>query len=151
MLQTGGVDTSLQSSILLSSIEPSFAVWSLPWLFSCYTDLDSILACARALNMLNNLKRNNLIGLAYRHNGFRQLTNQVRAVKQPTDMSQLKIRVPVIRMYIDIFSAPRANRTAMNFGEVFVGLQQGTIDDQENHLSVIQSASLSEIQRYLTI
>jgi TRAP-type transport system periplasmic protein len=151
MVQTGGIDVSLESSILLSGIDPAFAAWSLPWLFKDYGDADTVLASDVGREMLQGLEQKNLVGLAYGHNGLRQITNSLRPISAPQDLHGMKIRVPAIPMYLDIFRALGADATVMNFGEVFVGLQQGTIDGQENPLSVIRSARLHEVQDHLTI
>jgi len=63
----------------------------------------------------------------------------------------MKIRVPGIRMYIDIFKLLGADPSSMNFGELFTALAQKTMDGQENPLSVIISSRLYEVQRYLTV
>jgi TRAP-type C4-dicarboxylate transport system substrate-binding protein len=63
----------------------------------------------------------------------------------------MKVRVPGIRMYIDVFKLFEADPSSMNFAEVFTALAQGTMDGQENPLSVIFSSRLYEVQKYLTI
>ena len=151
MVQSGTIEASFESSILLSGIEPAFSVWSLPWLFENYAAADSALLGEPGREMLALLESRGLVGLGYGHNGFRQLTNGRRPVRTPEDVAGLKIRVPAISMYLDVFRALGADPSPMNFGEVFLALQQGTIDGQENPLSVIHSARLYEVQDYLTI
>jgi TRAP-type transport system periplasmic protein len=151
MVQKGGIDASFESSILLSGIEPAFSVWSLPWLFDGYAAADSMLLGHPGTAMLTLLEAKGLVGLGYGHNGFRQLTNSVRPVRRPSDLRGMKVRVPAISMYLDVFRELGADPSPMNFGEVFVALQQGTIDGQENPLPVIQSARLAEVQKHLSI
>ncbi len=132
MVQSGTIEASFESSILLSGIEPAFSVWSLPWLFDDYAAADSALLGEPGMEMLALLEERGLVGLGYGHNGFRQLTNSARPVRAPADLAGLKIRVPAISMYLDVFRALGADPSPMNFGEVFLALQQGTIDGQEN-------------------
>ena len=56
-----------------------------------------------------------------------------------------------MKMYISLFKAMGADPTSMSFSEVFTSLQQGTIDGQENPISVIYTSKLNEVQKYMTI
>jgi len=151
MLQSGVIDISLESSILLSLIEPRMSVLSLPWLFDDYEEAERICDGPLGSELLDLLPQKGIIGLAYGVNGFRQLTNSRRPVEKPSDLRGLKIRIPGIRMYIDVFKHFGADPSSMNFAEVFTALAQGTMDGQENPLSVIFSARLYEVQKYLTL
>ena len=151
MVQSGVIDMSFESSILLSLIEPSMSVVSLPWLFDSYGGVNSVLDGDPGDELLSRLPEKGLVGLAWGANGFRQLTNNRNPVRTPEDMTAMKIRVPSIKMYIDIFQLLGADPSSMNFGELFTALAQGTMDGQENPLSVINSKRLYEVQDYLTI
>ena len=151
MVQSGVIDISLESSILLSLIEPRMSVLSMPWLFDDYEQANKILDGALGNELLEMLPEKGLVGLAYGANGFRQITNSKNPINRPEDISALKIRVPAIKMYIDIFKMLGADPSSMNFGEVPTALAQGTMDGQENPLSVIFSARLYEVQKYLTV
>ncbi|WP_224654283.1 TRAP transporter substrate-binding protein DctP, partial [Escherichia coli] len=70
--------------------------------------------------------------LGFGENGFRQLTNSKQEIKSPADMKGMKIRIPGINMYTDLYRALGADPTTMAFSEVFTSLQQGTINGQEN-------------------
>lgn len=85
------------------------------------------------------------------HNGFRQLTNSKRAVKTPEDLKGLKIRVPGSEVYMNVFREFKADPVAMSWSEVFTAIQQGTIDGQENGVSITNSAKMNEIQDYMTL
>jgi len=151
MVQSGVIDMSFESTILLSLIEPRMSVLGLPWLFEDYDHAEKVLDGPLGKEMLEMLPPKGLVGLAYGANGFRQLTNSRRAVTSPEDLTALKIRIPAIKMYIDIFKLLGADPSSMSFGEVFTALAQGTFDGQENPVSVIHSARLHEVQKYLTV
>ena len=151
MVQTGVIDISLESSILLTLIEKRMSIFSLPWLFDDYDEANRILDGPLGQHMLDVLAEKEIVGLAYGANGFRQITNSVNPIRIPEDLSGMKIRVPGIRMYIDIFKLLDADPSSMNFGELFTALAQGTMDGQENPVSVIHSSRLFEVQRYLTL
>ena len=85
------------------------------------------------------------------HNGFRQLTNSKHAVLTPDDMAGLKIRTPGSAIYQNTFTALGASPSTLNWGEVFTALQQGTIDGQENGLSITNTSGVLEVQPYVTV
>jgi len=151
MLQSGVIDLSLESSILLSLVEPRMSVLSLPWLFDGYEEANRICDGPLGGELLDALPEKGIRGLAYGVNGFRQLTNSRNPVRKLPDIADMKIRVPGIRMYIDVFKQFGADPSSMNFGELFTALAQGTMDGQENPVSVIFSSRLFEVQRYLTL
>ena len=94
----------------------------------------------------------------YREHGYRFLgiTDQgfrVMTMSQPyTDLSSIagqKIRVMENKYHIQFWKSVNANPTPMTFSEVYIGLQQGTIDAQENALPLIVTAKLYEQQKRL--
>lgn len=88
--------------------------------------------------------------IAYFARGPRDLTSN-RPIKSPDDLNGLKMRVPNVPLFVDVWSALGAQPTPMAFSEVFTSLQNGTIDAQENPLALIRSASFDEVQKYVNL
>ena len=151
MVQSGAIDCSLESNILLSILDQRWSVFSLPWLFPDHETAKAVCDGPLGDMMLATLAEKGLVGLAYGVNGFRQITNNKRPIRTPADMRDLKIRVPGIKMYIGLFQMMGADPSSMNFGELFAALRQGTMDGQENPLTVIKAAKLYEVQKHLTV
>ena len=86
--------------------------------------------------------------IAYFARGPRNLTSN-RPIKSPTDLDSLKMRVPNVPLFVDVWKALGAKPTPMAFSEVFTSLQNGTIGAQENPLALIKSASFFEVQKYV--
>ena len=86
--------------------------------------------------------------VSYWLRGPRWLTTKAE-VNAPQDLSGKKIRVPDSPVFVKSWQGLGAAPTPMAFGEVFTALQQGVIDGQENPLSLIQSAKLNEVTKYL--
>jgi len=82
--------------------------------------------------------------------GQRHVTSNVE-IKTPEDMSGLKIRVPNAPLYMMFPVAVGANPTPIAFAEVYLALQQGTVDAQENPLPTIQAKKFYEVQKYITL
>lgn len=86
--------------------------------------------------------------VAYFARGPRNLTTN-RPIKSPADLNGLKMRVPNVPLFVDVWKALGAQPTPMAFSEVFTSLQNGTIGAQENPLALIKSASFFEVQKYV--
>jgi len=150
-VQQGVTDMSFHSTIIYSIMDPKFSVVSMPWIIPNINDMDRAMAGEPGEAIKEIVRSKGIEPLAFGENGYRQLTTNRRAVRTPADMSGMKIRIPGIQMYIDLFQALGADPTAMNFAEVFTALQQGTIDGQENPLPVITTNRLYEVQDYVTL
>src|SRR3546814_8545032 len=66
-------------------------------------------------------------------------------------MQGLKMRTVENPVHIKAYKAFGINPTPMAFSEVFTALQQGTVDGQENPLSVITASKFDQVQKYLTL
>ena len=150
MVQAGTLQASLESTILLSLVDRRFSVFSMPWLFPDHETANKVCDGPAGQKMLDLLPEKMLVGLAYGVNGFRQITNNRGPIEKLEDLKALKIRVPAIKMYIDLFHLFGADPSDMNFGELVQALEQGTMDAQENPLSVIWAAKLFKVQKYVT-
>ena len=84
-------------------------------------------------------------------NGFRQITNSKHPIKVPDDLKGLKLRVPQGGWRVKMFQAYGANPSPLAFSEVFVALQTGVMDAQENPLAQIYPSRFYEVQKYLSM
>jgi tripartite ATP-independent transporter DctP family solute receptor len=89
--------------------------------------------------------------LAVWENGYRHITNSKRPIVKPEDLQGLKLRVPGGVWRVKMFQAYGATPSPMEFKEVFVALQTGVMDAQENPLAQIFSARFYEVQKYLSL
>jgi TRAP-type C4-dicarboxylate transport system substrate-binding protein len=79
------------------------------------------------------------------------MTNSKRPVNVPDDLRGLKMRTMENPIHIEAYKQFGILPTPMAFTEVFTALQQGTVDGQENPLSVITAAKLDQVQKNLTL
>ncbi len=79
------------------------------------------------------------------------MTNSKRAVNAPDDVKGLKMRTMENPIHIQAYKAFGIIPTPMAFPEVFTALQQGTVDGQENPLSVITAAKFEQVQKHLSL
>ncbi|MCE9664916.1 TRAP transporter substrate-binding protein [Halomonas sp. M5N1S17] len=149
-LRMGTVDLAAISSIM-SSVSSDFALFDLPYLVKDRDHLKRIDQEIVMTDLSKSAEDNGLKILSTWENGFRHITNSRRAVNTPEDLSGLRIRTPQSDWRTRMFSTWGANPTPMAFSEVFVGLQTGVVDGQENPLSNIYGARLHEVQEYLSL
>lgn len=89
--------------------------------------------------------------LCFWENGFRNMTNNVRPIVGPEDMKGIKFRIAPSEIRQVLFKTLNATAIPMAFAELFTGLQQGTVQGQENPLSIIQTSKFYEVQKYLSL
>src|SRR5699024_6108573 len=102
-LSKGNIDLTFNSTIIYSVLDDRFGVASAPFIFDDLEDADKAFN-GKAGEMLEEVVREkNVEPLGYGENGFRQITNDTREIKGPKDIEGLKIRIPGITMYTDLF------------------------------------------------
>ncbi|MDQ0429430.1 C4-dicarboxylate transporter DctM subunit [Planomicrobium stackebrandtii] len=150
-LAKGTIDLTFNSTIIYSILDDRFGVASAPFLFNSTEEVDPVFNGEGGEMLKGILAEKGVQALGYGQNGFRQLTNSKLEVKSPEDLKGLKIRIPGITMYTDLYRQLGTDPQTMTFSEVFTALQQGTIDGQENPIDVIHSSKLAEVQDYITM
>lgn len=150
-LQLGTVEATIVSSGTLSNFVPETGVFDIPFLFRDLAHARNVLDGPIGQEILAKFDDAGLVALAWGEQGFRHITNNRNAITSPDDVEGLKLRTMENPIHITAFETLGAAPTPMAWPEVISALQQGTIDGQENPLSVITSAKLSEVQEYLTL
>lgn len=150
-MRLGTLAFSANSQGTTSTVVPQFAVIGLPFMFR---DLDHAYAVVDgpAGDKLSELAREKgLEVLAFWDNGIRHVSNNKRPIVEPTDLAGIKLRTPPDPMTMDIFSALGANPMSLAFSELYIALQQGVVDGQENPFMNIYSSKLHEVQKYISL
>ena len=88
--------------------------------------------------------------LALTYYGERHVTAN-KAIRVPEDMRGMKLRVPQAPLYLMFARSVGANATPIAFAEVYLALQNGTVDGQENPLPTIQAKKFYEVQTHLAL
>jgi tripartite ATP-independent transporter DctP family solute receptor len=83
--------------------------------------------------------------------GTRHMTTRDRPIRVPEDMRGLKMRVPQAPLFVDMMRILGAAPTPMSLGEVYLSLQTGVIDGQENPLPTIEANKFTEVQRFINL
>ncbi len=150
-VQQGTIDFYVGSTGPVAGFSPSMGILDLPFLFRDYAHVDKVLDGPIGRQLLDDLGKANLKGLAFWENGFRDLTNSKKAVKVPADAKGLKIRTMENKIHLAAWKAVGVNPVALPFGELYGDLQKKSIDGQENPIAVIYTSKFNEVQKYLSL
>lgn len=150
-MQMGTLDMGIVTSGPFVNFSEAMGVLDMPFLFASNEEAYAVFDGEVGRDLLDTLEDSSLKGLAYAERGFRNLTNNVKAVHSADDVAGLKIRVMENDVYTKTFTALGANAVPMNWNDTLTALQQGTIDGEENPINVINSYKLWESQKYCTL
>ncbi|MDZ5461017.1 TRAP transporter substrate-binding protein [Azohydromonas lata] len=150
-LRSGTLDLSANSQGALSTVIPEYAALGLPFLFSDMQKAWALLDGPVGEELAKRTAAKGMVVLGYWDNGIRHITNNKRPIKVPADVKGLKLRTPPDAMTVDIVQALGGDAQQIKFAELYVALQQGVVDGQENPLANIASAKLYEVQKYLSL
>ena len=149
-LKLGTVHFALPSTVM-SSVTPEFGLFEMPYLVKNRDHMAKIEKEIFWPALHPAAEKQGYQVLALWENGFRNITNNLRPIDKPDDLKGIKLRTPKGAWRVKMFQSYGANPTPMAFSEVFVALQTGVIDGQENPLAQIASAKFQEVQKYLSM
>jgi tripartite ATP-independent transporter DctP family solute receptor len=150
-VQLGTQALAFSSTGPVPNFVPETKILDVPFLFRDKTHARAVLDGPIGDELLKKFDSKGFKALAWAENGFRHMTNSKRDVKLPADLKGLKMRTMENPVHITAYKAFGIITTPMAFPEVFTALQQGTVDGQENPLSVIISAKFDQVQKHLSL
>jgi tripartite ATP-independent transporter DctP family solute receptor len=150
-LRTGALDLSANSQGAVAGAVPEYAAYGMPFLFSSPAQAFRLLDGPLGKELADKSAEKGLVVLGYWDNGIRQMTNSKRAITSVEDLKGLKMRTPPDATLVDIMQALGAEAQQIKFAELYVALQQGVVDGQENPLMNIHASKLYEVQKHLAL
>ena len=148
MLQ-GDVQLAAPSLSKFEKFTKQFRLFDLPFMFKDINAVDAFQASDNGQALLDSMQRRGLQGLAYWHNGMKQMSANVPLV-EPSDAEDLKFRVQSSDVLVAQMEAIGGSPQKMAFSEVYGALQQGVVDGQENTWSNIYGKKFFEVQDGIT-
>lgn len=149
-LQLGNLDLALVSTAPISNFYPKMSVLDMPYLFDSKEHAYAVLDGEIGTQLFEELKDQGMVGLAYMENGFRNIFS-TKEIQTPSDLQGTKIRIMENEIQTATFSELGAIVTNMASGEVYTGLQQGTIDAAENAICAYYSSAYYEVCKELSL
>ncbi|MCY7868536.1 C4-dicarboxylate TRAP transporter substrate-binding protein DctB [Bacillus spizizenii] len=150
-LQNGDVQFIAPSTSKLGMLSSEWGVLDLPYAFTNYDAVKKGLNGSIGTQLFDSLKKNQLKGLAYWTNGFKQITTNQGPVKDPDDLKGQDLRIMQSDVIEDQFKLLGATPHQESFNSTFQLLENNIVDGEENTISNIYSKKFYNVQDYLTI
>lgn len=151
-LRSGALELATMPGTVLSTIIPATALTGVGFVFTSYDKVWSAMDGAVGDYIRAAIAKVNLVPFtSVWDNGFRQITSSTRPIRTPADLAGFKIRVPVVPLWVSMFSAFGAAPVSIPLAEAYSALQTRVADGQENPLALIQSAKFYEVQKYCSL
>ena len=145
----GDVQMAAPSLSKFEQYTKQYRIFDLPFLFDDIEAVDRFQASEAGQELLGAMEDKGLKGLAYWHNGMKQLSAG-KPLLEPADAKGLKFRIQESDVLEEQFRELGANPQKMGFAEVYGALQQGVVDGQENTWSNIYTQKFHEVQDGIT-
>lgn len=150
-LRTGALDMSANSQGAVANAVPEYAAFGMPFLFSNLSQAWKVLDGPLGKELADRSADKGLVVLGYWDNGVRHMSNSKKPLLKPEDLKGMKMRTPPDAVTVDIMQALGAEAQQIKFAELYVALQQGVVDGQENPLMNIHASKLYEVQKFISL
>ncbi|WP_335943388.1 TRAP transporter substrate-binding protein [Pseudomonas sp. G166] len=148
-LLLGDVQIIARSLAKFDQYTKSVQLFDLPFLFDDIAAVDRFQQSPAGQKLLKSMESKNVTGLAYWHNGMKQLSAN-KPLRMPEDAQGLTFRVQTSAVLEEQFKAVDAKGQKMIFSVVYQGLRTGLVDGTENTYSNFYNQKLHEVQKYVT-
>jgi tripartite ATP-independent transporter DctP family solute receptor len=150
-VRTGALDMTANSQGAVSVAVPEYAAFGMPFMFSTPDQAFKLLDGPLGQELAKKTAEKGMVVLGYWDNGIRHMTNSKHPIAKVEDMKGLKMRTPPDTVLVDIMQALGAQAQQIKFAELYVALQQGVVDGQENPLVNFYASKLYEVQKHLAL
>jgi TRAP-type transport system periplasmic protein len=151
-LRSGALELVTMPGTVLSTLIPTASLTGVGFAFTNYDKVWAAMDGEVGKFIRSNIQKVGLVPFeAVWDNGFRQITSSTHPIKTPEDLANFKIRVPVVPLWVAMFSAFGAAPVSIPLNEAYSALQTKIADGQENPLALINSAKFYEVQKYCSL
>jgi TRAP-type transport system periplasmic protein len=151
-LRSGALELATMPGTVLSTLIPTASLTGVGFAFTSYDKVWAAMDGEVGKFIRGNIEKVGLVPFeAMWDNGFRQITSSTRPINTPDDLKNFKIRVPVVPLWVAMFSAFGAAPVSIPLNEAYSALQTKIADGQENPLALIESAKFYEVQKYCSL
>ena len=151
MLQNESLDMAKASAATMENFVPEISVFGLPYIFRDADHYWNVLNGSIGKRLLEAGESKFLYGLCYYDAGSRNFYTKDKPVRTPDDLLGMKIRVMSSPTAIAMVEAMGASPTAIDWGELYSALQQGTADGAENNPPSFTSSKHYEVCKHFTL
>lgn len=151
-LRSGGLELATMPGVVLSTLIPATSLTGVGFAFTSYDKVWAAMDGDVGSYIRRNIEKAGLVPFeSLWDNGFRQITSSSRPIKSPDDLKNFKIRVPVVPLWVAMFSALGAAPVSIPLNEAYSALQTRIAEGQENPLALIEAAKFYEVQKFCSL
>lgn len=149
-ITSGTVDAGLSPTLYWTGVMPLAGVFDVPYVVRDHDEAQKVLKTEVGQRLLDGLTKFNAVGLGYFNYGFGIFGTTKRPLLKPDDFKGMKVRTNN-DIGAQLLKAFGASPTFMSGGEVYLGLQQGTVDGTHTGLSSVVSRKMWDVLKHLTV
>jgi TRAP-type transport system periplasmic protein len=151
-LMTSVMNGTIQiaSTSTFGTVNEELLIVELPYLFTDFEHINRFVDSNSSEKLLSKLDDSRVHGMGFWPVGFRNIGNNQRVVRSPKDLDGLLIRAFENKMLTDTLDALGANVTVLPYPEVYMALQTGTVDGEENPYVNTYAMNFYEVEKYKT-
>src|ERR1700759_4203319 len=151
-LRSGALELATMPGTVLSTLIPTASLTGVGFAFTSYDKVWAAMDGDVGNFIRRNIEKAGLVPFnSVWDNGFRQITSSTRPIKNPEDLANFKIRVPVVPLWVAMFSAFGAAPVSIPLSDAYSALQTKIADGEENPLALIESAKFYEVQKFCSL
>ena len=149
----GDADMTLTSASWLTTGSPWISMFTAGYLFNSYDHMTTTLNGEIGQEVFQKVSdEQGLLPLGAWYLGSREISlSEDKAVKTPEDLNGVNLRMPNSDAWLFLGKALGANPTPISFSELYLSLQTGAVDGQDNPLGTVDSAKFYEVQKSITL
>lgn len=152
-LKNGDVDLIYSSASWLTDGSPWVSMFTAGYVFQSYEHMTKVLNGEIGKEMFQKIaEEQGILPLGAYYLGTRQISlSQDKAIMTPDDLKGVNLRMPNSEAWTFLGTAMGANPTPIGFNDLYLALQTGTVDGQDNPLPTVQSAKFYEVQKSISL
>lgn len=151
-IKNGTLEVALTDDAVMVGFHKPIMALQIPYLFPSAPVAWEFMRDPVAAELAEGMRKETGIRtIAWSENGFRNITNNVRAIKSPDDMKGIKMRTMQSPVYIQLMRSMGAAATPIPAPELVLSLKQGVVDGQENASGTIVDYKLYEVQKFMSV
>lgn len=149
----GDADMSLISASWLTTGSPWVGMFTAGYVFKSYDHMTQVYNGEIGKEVFARLaEEQGILPLSAWYLGSRQISlTDDKEIKTPADLNGINLRMPNSEAWLLLGRALGANPTPISFSELYLSLQTGVVDGQDNPLPTVESAKFYEVQKSITI
>jgi len=150
-IQRGVIDIGLINSASLETVIPSLGVMNMPYLFRSVGEYREVMNNQSFRQTLFQSANKHHFGfLGYISSDFRSIYS-TKPITSLDDLTALRLRTISSPTYMEMISRFGAVPTALSFGELYAGMQQGVVDGAEGGIAGIHQAKFSDVAKHVLV